>query len=47
VQPLCSVRQEAAAKGLDVLLLASADVLSRHTDKLREQSVSYEVVEMS
>ena len=39
--------QEAATKGLDVLLLASADVLSRHTDKLREQNVSYEVVEIS
>jgi len=39
--------QEAATKGLDVLLLASADVLSRHTDKLRERNVSYEVVEIS
>ena len=39
--------QEAATKGLDVLLLAAADVLSRHTDKLRERSVSYEVVEIS
>ncbi|MFW6435192.1 MAG: MarR family transcriptional regulator [Halovenus sp.] len=39
--------QEAATKGLDVLLLASADVLSRHTDRLREQNVSYEVVEIS
>lgn len=37
--------QEAAAKGLDVLLLATTDVLSRHTDKLREQNVSYEVVD--
>ncbi|MFB6090059.1 MAG: MarR family transcriptional regulator [Halobellus sp.] len=38
--------QEAAAKGLDVLLLAATDVLSRHTDKLREQNVSYEVVDI-
>ncbi|WP_336326370.1 DUF7839 domain-containing protein [Halovenus sp. HT40] len=37
--------QEAAAKGLDVLLLAATDALSRHTDKLREQNVSYEVVD--
>jgi putative transcriptional regulator len=37
--------QEAAAKGLDVLLLAATDVLSKHTDKLREQNVSYEVVD--
>ncbi len=39
--------QEAATKGLDVLLLAATDVLSRHTDKLREQNVSYEVVDLS
>lgn len=37
--------QEAAAKGLDVLLLAVTDTLSKHTDKLREQNVSYEVVD--
>lgn len=37
--------QEAAAKGLDVLLLAATDALSKHTDKLREQNVSYEVVD--
>jgi len=37
--------QEAAAKGLDVLVLAATDTLSRHTDKLREQNVSYEVVD--
>jgi putative transcriptional regulator len=37
--------QEAAAKGLDVLLLAATSVLSKHTDKLREQNVSYEVVD--
>ena len=37
--------QEAAEKGLDILLLASTDLLSAHTDKLREQSLSYEVVD--
>jgi len=37
--------QEAAAKGLDVLLLAATNTLSKHTDKLREQNVSYEVVD--
>ncbi|MGQ4557633.1 DUF7839 domain-containing protein [Halobellus sp. GM3] len=36
---------EAAAKGLDVLLLASTDALSAHTDRLREQNVGYEVVD--
>lgn len=37
--------QEAATKGQDVLLLSSTDLLSKHTDKLREQNVSYEVVD--
>lgn len=37
--------QEAAAKGLDVLLVATTSELSAHTDRLREQNVSYEVVE--
>jgi putative transcriptional regulator len=37
--------QEAATKGLDVLLLAVQDSLSRHTDKLRDRQVSYEVVD--
>lgn len=37
--------QEAAVKGLDVLLLATSSRLSRHTDLLREQNLSYEVVE--
>jgi putative transcriptional regulator len=37
--------REAAAKGLDVLLLATTDTLSKHTDSLREQNVSYEVVD--
>lgn len=39
--------QEAAAKGLSVLLLAATDALSTHTDKLREQNVSYEVVDVA
>ncbi|WP_459190772.1 DUF7839 domain-containing protein [Halosimplex sp. J119] len=37
--------EEAAAKGLDVLLLSATDALSSHTDRLREQNVSYEVVD--
>ncbi len=37
--------EEAAVKGLDVLLLAVAEDLSRHTDSLREAGVTYEVVE--
>jgi putative transcriptional regulator len=37
--------QEAATKGLDILLLATTNVLSAHTDKLREQNISYEVVD--
>ncbi|WP_123538382.1 DUF7839 domain-containing protein [Halosimplex salinum] len=37
--------QEAATKGLDVLLLSATDALSTHTDKLRDQNVSYEVVD--
>jgi len=36
---------EAATKGLDVLLLATPDALSAHTDRLREQNVGYEVVD--
>jgi len=39
--------EEAAAKGLDILLLCSADLLSGHTDKLREQNLSYEVVDIA
>jgi len=39
--------REAATKGLDVLLLATTDELSRHTDQLREDDVGYEVVEAS
>lgn len=35
--------REAATKGLDVLLVASADRLSAHTDGLRDHNVSYEV----
>jgi putative transcriptional regulator len=37
--------QEAATRGLDVLLLAVADELSAHTNRLREGSVSYEVID--
>lgn len=37
--------QEAAMRGLDVLLVAVTTRLSEHTDKLREQNISYEVVE--
>ena len=37
--------QEAAMKGLDILLVATTARLSRHTDLLREQNLSYEVVE--
>jgi putative transcriptional regulator len=37
--------QEAATKGLDVLLVAVSDVISAHTDALHEQSIGYEVVD--
>jgi len=37
--------QEAATRGLDILLLASTAMLSGHTDKLRDHSISYEVIE--
>ncbi|MDY7081966.1 MAG: hypothetical protein SXQ77_06065, partial [Halobacteria archaeon] len=36
---------EAATKGLDVLLVCVSDELSAHTDKLRQQNVSYEVLD--
>lgn len=36
---------EAAARGLDVLLLAARTELSRHTAELRDGNVSYEVVD--
>jgi putative transcriptional regulator len=36
---------EAAVRGLDVLLLAVADELSTHLDRLREHNVNYEVVD--
>lgn len=39
--------QEAAAKGLDILLLSSADLLSTYTNKLRDQNLSYEVVDVA
>jgi len=37
--------QEAATKGLDVLLLSATDLLSAHTDRLRDQNLGYEVVD--
>jgi putative transcriptional regulator len=37
--------REAAMKGLDVLLLATTNILSAHTDELREGNISYEVVD--
>ncbi|WP_302081258.1 MarR family transcriptional regulator [Salinibaculum rarum] len=37
--------REAATKGLDVLVLSLAGNLSAHTDKLREGSITYEVVD--
>ena len=37
--------REAATKGLDVLVLATADLVSAHTDELRQGGVSYEVVD--
>jgi putative transcriptional regulator len=36
---------EAASKGLSVLLVATTDRLSEHTDALRERNVAYEVLE--
>jgi putative transcriptional regulator len=40
-----SAVREAATRGLDVLLLATATRLSAHTDELRDGNVSYEVVD--
>ena len=40
-----SAVREAATKGLSVLLLSTMDTLSKHTDQLREQNLSYEVVD--
>lgn len=37
--------QEAATRGLDVLLVATTTDLATHTEKLREQNVSYEMVD--
>jgi putative transcriptional regulator len=39
--------KEAAAKGLDVLVLAVTGTLSAHTDTLRDSSIGYEVVDAS
>jgi putative transcriptional regulator len=38
--------REAAAKGLDVLLLATTPVLAEHTSELRDGDVHYEVIEV-
>jgi len=40
-----SAVQEAAARGLDVLLLTAADRLSAHTDGLGKHNISYEVLD--
>jgi putative transcriptional regulator len=37
--------QEAATRGLDVLLVAVSTQLAAHTEKLRDQNVSYEMVD--
>jgi putative transcriptional regulator len=37
--------REAATKGLDILLLVTTNVLSAHTNELREGNISYEVVD--
>jgi putative transcriptional regulator len=37
--------EEAAARGLDVLLVAVQSAVSAHTDRLREQHIRYEVVD--
>lgn len=37
--------QEAATKGLDVLLLVASTKLSTHTDTFREHNISYEVID--
>jgi putative transcriptional regulator len=39
--------EEAAAKGLDILLVCATGLLSQHTDRLREQNLSYEVVDVT
>ncbi len=37
--------REAATKGLDVLLLATDDRLAVHTERLREGTIGYQMVE--
>ena len=39
--------REAAVRGLDVLLVASGPDVSRHTDRLREANLSYELVDLA
>lgn len=36
---------DAAAKGLDILLLAASGTVSAHTETLREQGISYELLD--
>ncbi|WP_330631826.1 DUF7839 domain-containing protein [Halocatena halophila] len=38
--------QEAATRGQSVALVATPDRLSRHTDRLREENISYEVIDL-
>jgi len=42
-----SAVREAAAKGLDVLLVSTTDLVPAHTDTLRDQNLSYEVVDVA
>lgn len=37
--------REAATKGLNILLLATTNVLSAHTDELRDGNINYEVID--
>lgn len=39
--------QEAALKGLDVLLISVTEASSKHTDRLRDHDIPYEVIEAS
>jgi len=41
-----AVAAQAAGRGLDVVVVATADVVGRVTDALREDSVAYEVTEL-
>lgn len=39
--------REAAVRGLDVLLVAAESAVSRHTDRLREANLSFELVDLA